>query len=75
MGRTAEAADDARRALALAREIGLPGRGSDSPGRPQPSTPTMPAIMTSAVRLARQAGQITAGVPGWLARYAQLCAD
>jgi hypothetical protein len=34
MGRTAEAAGDARRTLALAREIG-PGRGAAGPGRAQ----------------------------------------
>ena len=67
MGRTAEAAGEARRALALAREIGDPAGellalvelslGADYAGDHD-----------EAVRLARQAGQITAGIPGALAR-------
>jgi predicted ATPase/DNA-binding CsgD family transcriptional regulator len=67
MGRAAEAAGDARRALALAREIGDPvgellallalSLDADYAGDHH-----------EAVRLARQAGQITAGIPGPLAR-------
>ena len=67
MGRAAEAAGDARRALALAREIGDPvgellalvelSLGADYAGDHD-----------EAVRLARQAGQIAAGIPGALAR-------
>jgi predicted ATPase/DNA-binding CsgD family transcriptional regulator/transcriptional regulator with XRE-family HTH domain len=67
MGRTAEAAGDARRALALARQIGDPAGellalidlsfDADYAGRHD-----------EAVRLARQAGQITAGIPGGLVR-------
>jgi DNA-binding CsgD family transcriptional regulator len=67
MGRTAEAAGEARRALALAREIGDPAGellalvdlsvGADYAGDHD-----------EAVRLARQAGQITAGISGPLAR-------
>jgi DNA-binding CsgD family transcriptional regulator len=67
MGRTAEAAGDGRRALALAREIGYPAGellalidlslGAHYAGDHD-----------EAVRLARQAGQITAGIPGLLAR-------
>ena len=67
MGRAAEAAGDARRALTLAREIGNPGAellalaelslGAEYAGDHD-----------EAVRLARQAGQITAGIPGGLAR-------
>ena len=67
MGRTAEAAADARRSLALAREIG------------DPAGELLALIDLSldayyagrhdeAVRLARQAGQITAGIPGLFAR-------
>jgi predicted ATPase len=67
MDRAAEAAGDARRWLALAREIGDP-------------VGELLALATlswdadyagdhdEAVRLARQAGQITAGIPGSLAR-------
>jgi DNA-binding CsgD family transcriptional regulator/tetratricopeptide (TPR) repeat protein len=67
MGRAAEAAGDARRALALAREIGDPvgellalgelSFGADYAGDHD-----------EAVRLARQAGQIAAGIPGGFAR-------
>ena len=67
MGRAAEAAGDARRALALAQEIG------------DPAVELLALVDLSldadiagdhdeAVRLARQAGQITAGVPGSFAR-------
>jgi len=67
MGRAAEAAVEARRSLALAREIGYP-------------TGELLALVDlsldahyagdhgEAVRLARQAGQVTAGIPGGLAR-------
>jgi predicted ATPase/DNA-binding CsgD family transcriptional regulator len=67
MGRTAEAAGDARRSLALAREIGYPvgellalvelSLGAHYAGEHD-----------EAVRLARQAARITAGIPGGLAR-------
>ncbi len=67
MGRTAEAAGDARRALALARQIGDPlgellaliGLSYDA---------VYAGDHDEAVRLARQAGQITTGIPGALAR-------
>jgi DNA-binding CsgD family transcriptional regulator len=67
MGRAAEAADDARRALALARQIGDPvgelqalvdlSFDADYAGHHD-----------EAVRLARRAGQITAGIPVSLTR-------
>jgi predicted ATPase/DNA-binding CsgD family transcriptional regulator len=67
MGRAAEAVRDAPRALALAREIG------------DPAGEVLALVELSldadhagdhdeAVRLARQAGQVTAGIPGPLAR-------
>jgi predicted ATPase/DNA-binding CsgD family transcriptional regulator len=67
LGRTAEAAGDALRALALAREIGHPvgelvalvDLSWDAQGR---------GDHDDAVRLARQAAQVTAGIPGPLAR-------
>ena len=67
MGRTAEAADDARRSLALAREIG------DPPGEVQALAELSfeahyAGDHDEAARLARQAGRITAGIPGRLAR-------
>jgi predicted ATPase/DNA-binding CsgD family transcriptional regulator len=68
MGRAAEAADDARRALAVAREsrdrggelfalgvCAFAARGSDDLDR--------------AVQFARQAAQITDAVPGWFVRW------
>jgi DNA-binding CsgD family transcriptional regulator len=67
MGRAAEAASDARRALALARQIGDPAN--------EPTALTELSLHAhyagyhdEAVRLARQAGQITAGIPGAVAR-------
>jgi len=67
MGRSAEAAGDARRALALARQIG------DRVGELQALVDLSfdahyAGDHDEAVRLARQAGQITTGVPGSLAR-------
>jgi hypothetical protein len=71
MGRTAEAAGVARGALAMAREAGYPGGEARSPV--SLSRAAMAADdRGSAVRLARQAGQITAGIPGALARLCSL---
>jgi DNA-binding CsgD family transcriptional regulator len=68
MGRAAEAAGDARRSLALARHIG------DAVGELRALTElSLDAYYIGdhdeAVRLARQARQITSGIPGALARY------
>ena len=71
MGRTAEAAEVARGALAMAREAGYPGgeaRSLVSLSR----TALAADDLGSAVRLARQAGQITAGIPGWVVRLRSL---
>ena len=68
MGRYAEAADEARRSLAVAREARLPGRGGAGPGGSQRTPPFEAGDLDDAVRLARQAEQITAGVPGSIAR-------
>ena len=67
MGRTAEAAGDARRALALAREIGDPA-GEFLALADLSLDAHYAGDHDEAVRLARQAGQITAGIPGTLAR-------
>ena len=67
MGRTAEAAGDARRALALAREIGDPA-GELLALADLSLDADYAGDHDEAVRLARQAGQITAGIPGALAR-------
>jgi DNA-binding CsgD family transcriptional regulator/tetratricopeptide (TPR) repeat protein len=67
MGRAAEAADDARRGLALAREIGDPA-GELQALVDLSFDAHYAGDHDEAVRLARQAGQITAGVPGTLTR-------
>ena len=67
MGRTAEAAGDARRALVLAREIGDPV-GEFLALVDLSLDAHYAGHYDEAVRLARQAGQITAGIPGGLAR-------
>ena len=67
MGRAAEAAGDARRALALAREIGYPA-GEVAALCELSLEADYAGDHDEAVRLARQAGQIAAGIPGGLAR-------
>ena len=67
MGRTAEAASDGRRALALARQIGDPA-GELMALLDLSLDAAYAGHHDEAVRLARQAGQITAGIPGGLAR-------
>jgi DNA-binding CsgD family transcriptional regulator len=68
LGRAAEAADDARRSLALARELGYPA------GEALALAHLAGAVLragdpVSAVRLARQAEQIPADIYGWQARW------
>jgi DNA-binding CsgD family transcriptional regulator len=67
MGRTAEAAGDARRSLALAREIGYPV-GELLALIDLSLDAHYAGHHDEAVRLARQAGQVAVGVPGGLAR-------
>jgi non-specific serine/threonine protein kinase len=67
MGRTAEAAGDARRALVLAREIADPA-GEAMALAELSLAASYAGDHDEAVRLIRQAGQITAGLPGTLAR-------
>ncbi len=67
MGRTAEAASDARRSLALARQIGDPA-GELLALADLSFDADYAGDHHEAVRLARQAGQIAAGIPGPLAR-------
>jgi non-specific serine/threonine protein kinase len=71
MGRTAEAAEVARGALAMAREAGYPGGETDSLVTLS-QTALAAGDLGSAVRLARQAGQITVGIPGWVVRLRSL---
>jgi DNA-binding CsgD family transcriptional regulator/tetratricopeptide (TPR) repeat protein len=71
MGWAAEAADDARRALALAREIGDPIGELQALGELSLGA-EYAGDYDEAVRLARQAGQVTAGISGGLARTCSL---
>jgi DNA-binding CsgD family transcriptional regulator/tetratricopeptide (TPR) repeat protein len=71
MGRIPEAAGDARRALALAREIGDPAGELEALVELSWDA-DYAGDHDEAVRLARQAGQITAGIPGSLARTCSL---
>jgi len=68
LGRHAEAAEDARRALPVAREIAYP-LGQVLALEGLSFAATYADDLDGAVRLARQAGQITAGVPGVMARW------
>jgi predicted ATPase/DNA-binding CsgD family transcriptional regulator len=68
MGRAAEADADARRAVTLAREIGDPGGELMALGNLSLSA-NYAGDHDEALRLARQARQITAGIPGGLARH------
>ncbi|HEU5391445.1 MAG TPA: LuxR C-terminal-related transcriptional regulator [Streptosporangiaceae bacterium] len=67
-GRLAEAADESRRALALAREIGDPAVELMSLSNLSLCADNA-RDHDEAVRLARQAGQITEGISGALARH------
>jgi DNA-binding CsgD family transcriptional regulator len=71
MGQYAEAAGEARRSLAVAREIGYPaGEVLALGGLTYVAFKT--GDLDDALRLARQAAQITAGVPGSSARWCGL---
>jgi predicted ATPase len=67
LGRIAEAVDDGRRSLALAREAAYPA--GEALALAQLSLAAMVADdLDGAVRLARQADQIPADIPGWITR-------
>jgi DNA-binding CsgD family transcriptional regulator len=68
LGRPGEAAEDARRALAMAREIGYPAGEINALAVLSAATGSS-GDLDGAVQLARQAAQITADVPGVLARW------
>ena len=68
MGRHAEAAEVARQALAKAREIGYPLGEVEVLGDLAVAA-LYAGDLDRAARLARQAGQITAGIPGLIARW------
>ena len=68
LGRPGEAAEDARRALAMAREIGYPAGEINALG-PLSAAVGSSGDLAGAVQLARQAAQITSGVPGVIVRW------
>ena len=68
LGRPGEAAEDARRALAMAREIGYPAGEINALG-PLSGAAQSSGDLAGAVQLARQAAQITSGVPGVFVRW------
>ena len=68
IGRHAEATEEARRALAVAREIAYP-LGQVLALEGLTFAAQYADDLDGAVRLARQAGQITAGIPGVMARW------
>jgi predicted ATPase/DNA-binding CsgD family transcriptional regulator len=68
LGRPGEAAEDARRALAMAREIGYRAGEINALG-PLSGAAQSSGDLAGAVRLARQAAQITSGVPGVFVRW------
>jgi predicted ATPase/DNA-binding CsgD family transcriptional regulator len=69
MGRAAEAAGESRRSLAVAREIGYPAGEVLALGNLSEGAWATDDL-DGAVQLARQAAQITDGVPGSYARWA-----
>ena len=68
LGRPGEAAEDARRALAMAREIDYRAGEINALGALSAATGSS-GDLDGAVQLARQAAQITAGVPGVFVRW------
>ena len=67
LSRLPEAADDGRRSLALARELGYPA-GEALALESLSITACYAGDVDDAARLARQAGQLPADIPGWIAR-------
>jgi predicted ATPase/DNA-binding CsgD family transcriptional regulator len=67
LGRIAEAADDARRSLALARELSYPA-GEALALANLSLAASYAGDLDGALRLARQGEQIPADIPGWIAR-------
>ena len=71
LGRIAEAVDDGRGALGLARELGYPAGEARALGFLSFAA-YKGGDFTGAIRLARQAGQIPADIPGRLARESSI---
>ena len=67
LGRAAEAADDARRSVALARELGYPAGEALALGHLAVAV-YRAGDLDSAVQLSRQVEQTPADIPGWVAR-------
>jgi len=67
LGRLAEAADDGRRSLTVAREVGYPAGEALALER-LTVTALMADDLDSAVHMARRAQQVQGEVPGWIAR-------
>ena len=72
LGRVFEAGDDARRSLAVAREVGCPAGEAAAL-----AVLSLAAVHAGdpgrAVQLARQAGQIPGDIGGWIARLRSAC--
>jgi predicted ATPase/DNA-binding CsgD family transcriptional regulator len=68
LGRIAEATDDARHSLTLARELGYPTGEALALGHLAVAI-FRAGDLDSAVQLARQAEQAPADIPGWMARW------
>ena len=68
LGRIPEAVEDARRALALARELGYPA-GEALALEASASPRCYAGDYRRRRALIRQAEQIPAGIPGWIARW------
>ena len=72
LGRVPEAAEDGRRSLAAARELGCPAGEAAAL-----AVLSLAAVHAGdpggAVQLARQAGQIPGDIPGWVARMRSSC--
>jgi non-specific serine/threonine protein kinase len=73
LGRTEEAADDGHRALAMARQLGYPA-GETLALVTLSITAYYTGDLDDALRLARQAEEVEADVPGWIARSASIIA-
>jgi DNA-binding CsgD family transcriptional regulator/tetratricopeptide (TPR) repeat protein len=72
LGRVSEAAGDARRSLAVARELGDPAGEAFALGV-LGLTAVCADDPEGAVQLARQAGQIPGDIPGWAAWFRSYC--
>ena len=71
LGRVAEAVDDGRRALTLSRELGYPA-GVAMALAELGMAALFAGDQAGAVRLAQQAEQAAAGIPGWMARLCSI---